>query len=127
MIPGVTFVGVTPTGGIGLDFYSKNPKIPFSEDPMPAHHANIPQKSPGSGRPRVWAEPTVKVALQLPEDLAKRLRTRAVQEGVSVSRLVGDMIVHREIEECIALGEADISEGRLHTWEEFKAELDKWR
>lgn len=90
---------------------------------MPVNHADLPQKSSGSGRPRVWDEPTVKVALQLPEDLAKRLRTRAIQDGVSVSRLVGDMIVRREIEECIALGEADIAEGRVHTWEEFKAVL----
>ena len=69
----------------------------------------------------------MKVALQLPEELAKRLRTRAIQEGVSVSRLVGDLVVQREIEECIALGEADIAAGHLHTWEEFKSELDKWR
>lgn len=92
---------------------------------MPSHRP--PQKSSATGRPRVWVEPTVKVALQLPEDLAKRLRTRAVQEGVTVSRFVGDMVVQREIEECIALGEADITAGRVHTWEEFKAELDKWR
>jgi predicted transcriptional regulator len=69
----------------------------------------------------------VKVALQLPEDLAKRLRTRAIQEGVSVSRLVGDLVAQREIEECIASGEADIAAGRLHTWEEFKSELNRWR
>jgi hypothetical protein len=94
---------------------------------MPVHQPSPPQKTPGSGRPRVWAEPTVKVALQLPGELAKRLRTRAIQEGVSVSRLVGDLVVHREIEECIALGEADIAAGRVHTWEEFKVELDKWR
>jgi len=69
----------------------------------------------------------VKVALQLPEELAKRLRTRAIQDGISVSRLVGDLVVQREIEECIVSGEADIAAGRVHTWEEFKAELDKWR
>ena len=94
---------------------------------MPAQHPTPPQKPGASGRPRVWSEPTVKVALQLPEDLAKRLRTRAIQEGVSVSRFVGDLVVQRELEECIALGEADIAAGRLHTWEEFKAELGKWR
>jgi predicted transcriptional regulator len=109
-----------------MDFYSKNPKIlPRSELPMPS--AQPPKKTSGSGRPHVWSEPTVKVALQLPEDLAKRLRTRAVHEGVSVSRLVGDWVVQREMEERIALGEADIASGRVHTWEEFKAELDKWR
>jgi len=75
----------------------------------------------------MWDEATVKVALQLPEDLAKRLRTRAIQEGLSISRFVGDLVVKREIEECIALGEADITSGRVHTWEEFRAELDKWR
>jgi predicted transcriptional regulator len=63
----------------------------------------------------------------LPEDLAKLLRTRAVQEGVSVSRLVGDWVVQREVEEHIALGEADIAAGRVRTWEEFKLDLDKWR
>jgi len=94
---------------------------------MPSHQ-HLPQQKPvTTGRPRVWAEPTVKVALQLPEDLAKRLRTRAIQEGVSVSRFVGDLVAQREIEECIALGEADIAAGRLHTWEEFKSELSKWR
>ena len=67
------------------------------------------------------------MALQLPEDLAKRLRTRAIQEGVTVSRLVGDLVVQRELEECIALGGSDLAAGRLHTWEEFRAELDKWR
>ena len=92
---------------------------------MPATHP--PKKTTGSGRPRVWDESTVKVALQLPEDLAKLLRTRAVQEGVSVSRLVGDWVVQREIEEHIARGEADIAAGRVHTLEEFKLDLDKWR
>ena len=86
-----------------------------------------PRPSPGSGRPRVWDEPTVKVSLQLPEGLAKCLRGRAIQEGVSVSRFVGDLVVHREIEACIALGEADVAAGRVHTWEEFRAELDRWR
>jgi hypothetical protein len=85
------------------------------------------KKTTGSGRPHVWAETTVKVALQLPEDLAKLLRTRAIHDGVSVSRLVGDWVVQREVEEHIALGEADIASGRVHTWEEFKAELNKWR
>lgn len=94
---------------------------------MQAQNPHPARKPSGSGRPRVWSEPTVKVALQLPEDLAKRLRTRAIHEGVSVSRLVGDLVVQREIEECIALGEADIAAGRVHTWEEFKAELDRWR
>lgn len=94
---------------------------------MATHRPQLPQKSPASGRPRVWAEPTVKIALQLPEELAKRLRTRAVQEGVTLSRFVGDLVVQREVEECIALGEADIAAGRVHTWEEFKLELDKWR
>ncbi len=94
---------------------------------MPSHHPQLPKKTPGSGRPRTWDEATVKVALQLPEDLAKRLRTRAIQEGLSISRFVGDLVVKREIEECIALGEADIASGRVHTWEEFRAELDKWR
>lgn len=94
---------------------------------MPSHRPQLSKKTPGSGRPRMWDEPTVKVALQLPEDLAKRLRTRAVQEGLSISRLVGDLVVKREIEECIALGEADIADGRVHTWEEFKMELEKWR
>lgn len=92
--------------------------------------SQLPQpskKTPGGGRPRMWNEPTVKVALQLPEDLAKLLRTRAVQEGLSISLFVGDLVVKREIEECIALGEADIASGRVHTWEEFRAELDKWR
>jgi predicted transcriptional regulator len=85
------------------------------------------KKTAGGGRPHVWAEATVKVALQLPGDLAKLLRTRAIQEGVSVSRLVGDWVVQREIEEHIARGEADIAAGRVHTWEEFKLDLDKWR
>jgi len=89
------------------------------------HHP--PDKPAATGRPRVWTEPTVKVSIQLPEYLAKRLRTHAIEQGVSVSRFVGDMVTQREIEECIALGEADIEAGRIHTWEEFKAELDKWR
>jgi len=83
--------------------------------------------SRSEGGAELLAEATVKVALQLPEDLAKLLRTRAIQEGVSVSRLVGDWVVQREIEEHIAQGEADIAAGRVHTWEEFKLELDKWR
>ena len=78
------------------------------------------KKTAGSGRPHVWAESTVKVALQLPEDLAKLLRARAIHEGVSVSRLAGDWVVQREIEEHIALGETDPASGRVHTWEEFK-------
>jgi len=94
---------------------------------MPSERPIPPPKPLASGRPRAWTEPTVKVALQLPEDLAKRLRTRAIQEGVSVSRFVGDLVAQREIEECIALGEADIAAGRLHTWEEVKTELAKWR
>ena len=91
---------------------------------MPTQHR---QKPAATGRPRAWVEPTVKVALQLPEELAKLLRTRAIQDGVSVSRLVGDLVVQREIEESIALGEADIAARRVHTWEDFKAELNKWR
>jgi predicted transcriptional regulator len=94
---------------------------------MSAPHPEPPEPASAGGRPRVWAEPTVKVALQLPEGLAKRLRTRAIEEGVSVSRFVGDLVVQREIEACIALGEADFEAGRTHSWEEFKAELDRWR
>ena len=78
------------------------------------------------GRPKAFAEATVKVALFLPPELAGSLKAFAARHRQTPSLAVAQWIRAAEIQEAIAKGREAFEMGDVVSHEEALARLSKW-
>jgi predicted transcriptional regulator len=78
------------------------------------------------GRPKAFAEATIKVALFLPPDLAGTLKALAAKHRVTPSLVVADWIQKAEVQEAIAQGRQAFARGDVVSHEEALETLSKW-
>lgn len=78
------------------------------------------------GRPKAFAEETVKVALFLPPEIAGNLKAIAARQRQTPSLVVANWIHNAEIQDAIARGRKDFEKGDVLSHEEAIRRLSKW-
>jgi hypothetical protein len=107
---------------------ARGPEVGARDAAVQAPPPGVPAQAvpPRGGRPRLFAEATVRLNLFVPEQTAKQIRHLAIDLGLSPSQLVDAWARKAELEEAVARGREDVAEGRVVDQAEAERILARW-